>query len=235
MRAILAAFILVPTVTLTLTFAQELPSIGIVSPANGSTVVGPDVTVGTEVFDFTLVPPTGTEMNPGEGHLIYYLDVEPAFIPGQSAIPTDPGATYAASDQLTHTFQGIAPGSHFVAVLLVFDNHAPVIPPAIAKASFTVAAPSETAAPQPSPSATEVARSVNVQDETPSLTSTESPTPPPAVLPAQVPNGGGTPGDADATAESEGGPSAWLFVGAAAGVAAAIGGGAVALRVRRKR
>lgn len=218
-----------------LAFAQEPPVIDIISPAQGGSVVGPDVTVEVELFDFTLVPPTGTEENPGEGHIIYYLDVEPVFVPGQPAIPTDPDAIYAASDQLSHTFEDVAPGNHNVWVLLVLDNHTPVIPPAIDQVSFTVTTPSETPTPEPSPSATEEARSVLVEEATPAPTPTSPPTPTPAVLPAEMPNGGGTPGEPEAVAESGGGPSAWPFVAAAVGVIAVIGGGALAVRTRRGR
>jgi hypothetical protein len=217
--------------TVSLTSAQELPIIDIISPAQGATVVGPDVTVEVLVTDFTLVPPTGTDANPGkEGHIIYYLDVEPVFMPGQPAIPSDPDAIYAASEQLTNTFENVAPGSHDVWVLLVLDDHTPVIPPAIEKVGFTVTASSGRPTTQPSPSATERARSVLVEQATPVPTPTSPPTPTPVVSPAQVPNAGGT-----LPAESGAGPSVWPFLAAAVGVIAVVGGGVAAVRTRRGR
>jgi len=230
-RSVLVLSLLVSLAGVSLTSAQEPPAIGIISPAKGDSVVGPDVTVEVEVTDFTLVPPTGTDANPGEGHIIYYLDVEPVFVPGQPAIPTDPDAIYAASEQLTHTFENVAPGPHDVWVLLVLDNHVPVLPPAIDTVGFTVISPSETPQPEPSPSVTELARSVSVltEEATPVPTPTSSPTPTPAVLPAEMPPGGATP------SEFDGGPTVWLFVAAAVGVITVIGGGAAAVGMHRNR
>ena len=237
MRFVLALCLLLSLVGVSSTFAQELPIIDIISPAQGATVVGPDVTVEVLVTDFTLVPPTGTDANPGEGHIIYYLDVEPpVFEPLKSAIPADPNAIYAASDQLTHTFEDVAPGPHEVTVLLVHDDHTHTLPPpAIDQVSFTVTTPSETPTPEPSPSVTEEARSVLVEEATPAPTPTSPPTPTPAVLPAEMPNGGGTPGEPEAVAESGGGPSAWPFVAAAVAVVAVVGGGVAVMRTRRVR
>lgn len=183
---------------------QELPSIGVISPAPDSNVIGADVTVEVVVTDFTLVPPTGTDANPGEGHIIYFLDFEPPFIPGQSAIPDDPNVVYAATHETSHTFQDVQPGSHEVFVLLVLDNHCPVFPPAADKVSFTSTAtpapgssptPTATPQPQPSPAATETARSINIE-ETPPPVPSSSPTP--AILPVQIPSAGSPPnGSAD--------------------------------------
>jgi len=241
MRSVLALSVLMSFAVVSLASAQELPSIGIVSPAPGAIVVGPDVTVEVEVSDFTLVPPTGTDENPGEGHIIYYLDMEPVFIPGEPPIPRDPEAIYAVSDQLTHTFEDVARGPHDVVVLLVHDNDVPVFPPAIDKVSFTVAAPSETPSAEPTPGPTEEARSVSIEEATPTPTPTRPPptrppTPTPAVLAANLPNGGDAPADeSGATPESGGGPSAWLFIAAAVGIAALAGGGAAALAMRGGR
>ena len=236
MRSALALPVLMSFAVVSLASAQEPPGIGIVSPALGAIVVGADVTVEVEVTDFTLVPPTGTDANPGEGHIIYYLDMEPVFIPGEPAIPTDPEAIYAASDQLTHTFEDVAPGPHDVTVLLVHDNDVPVFPPAIDKVSFTVTTPSETPSAEPTPGPTEEARSVHIEEVAPTPTPTRPPTPTPAVLAANLPNGGDAPaGESEAAAESGGGPSAWLFVATAAGIAALAGGGVAALAMRRGR
>lgn len=208
--------------------AQEPPAIGITSPAQGATVTAPDVTTEVAVTEFTLVPPTGNDQNAGEGHIIYYLDVEPVFVPGQPAIPADPGAVYVASDQLTHTFEDVAPGSHDVTVLLVHDDHTPALPPAIDQVAFTVAAPSETPEPQPGPRVTEEARSVDVEDATPTPTPLATPTA--AVLPAAE-----LPAAGDPPADSAGGPGAWLFTGIAAGVLSVAGGAAVVAMRRGRR
>jgi len=239
-RSVLALPVLISFAIVSLSSAQDQPNVGIVSPVPGAIIVGTDVTIEVVITDFTLVPPTGTDENPGEGHIIYYLDMEPAS-PFEPAIPSDPAAIYAVSDQLTHTFEDVAPGPHYVVVLLVHDNDVPVFPPSIDKVSFTVAAPSETPRVEPTPGPTEEARSVSIEEVTPTPTPTgptptRLPTLTPAVLAAGLPNGGDTPaGESKATAESGGGPSAWLFVVAAAGIAALAGGGAAALAMRRDR
>lgn len=220
------------TATVTFAWAQEPPGIAIVSPTPDSMVIGPDITVEVVVTDFTLVPPTSTDANPGEGHIIYYLDVEPVFIPGQPAIPADPEAIFAASEQTSHTFEDVDPGPHGVFVLLVLDNHVPVFPPpAIDQVSFTVLAPAETPEPQPPLAVTETARTINIEEEAPiltpapSLTSTPSPTPAVLAAPAQIPTAGDTP------QESGSGLGLWLLIAIGVGVAAATGG--VAVMVRR--
>lgn len=210
--------------------AQELPAIGIVSPSSGADVVGPRVTVEVEVTDFVLVPPTGTDAKPGEGHIIYYLDFEPVFVPGQPAIPTDPEAIYAASEQTNHTFEDVERGSHEVFVLLVHDDHTPLIPPAITGVSFIVIAPTETPVPKPSPAAREEGRSVFLEEATPSPTIAVLPT---AALPAEIPTGGGLPAGLETKTESGVGPITWLLAGAAVGTVAIIAG-LLTLQMRRR-
>ena len=163
-----------------LSLAQEPPVVEIVSPGTGSSVVGPSVTVEVVVTDFDLVAPTGIEATPGRGHIVYYLDSEPPFVPGQSAIPTDPAVAYAASHLTTHTFDEVTPGPHQVFTLLVHDDATPVIPPAIWSVSFSVLAPEETPMPQPSPQQEEI-------DLTLSMDGTVQEASPVAVLPAALP------------------------------------------------
>jgi hypothetical protein len=202
--------------------AQELPTIGFVSPAQGEVVTGPDVTVQVEVFDFALVPPSGTGDTPGQGHILYFLDFEPPFIPGQPAIPDDPNVAYAATHETSYTFQDVRPGSHDVFALLVLDSHAPAFPPAIDKVSFALVAPGETPEPQPTPVVTETARSIDVQPDTPLPTPEPSSSPSPAVLPVQMPPTGSA---------SNGfvGLSGWLLVALVVGGAGLGGLAAVTL------
>ena len=206
-----AALVFATLASASLGYGQEIPSLGITSPAPNSAITGPDVTVEVAVTDFTLVPPSGTDDTPGQGHLIYYLDFEPPFIPGQPAIPDDPDVVYAATHETSYTFQDVPPGLHDVVVLLVLDNHAPVFPPAIDKVSFTVVAPEETQKPQPTPVVTETARSIDVQPEPHGSDPSLSPSP--AVLPVQVPPTGIAPA-------GSGGFDTWLLAGAVIGVVA---------------
>ncbi len=208
---------------------QDEASMGIVLPAPGSAVVGPHIAVQVEVFDFALVPPTGTSANPGEGHIMYYLDVdvEALVAPNQPAIPPDPNAIFAASDQTTHTFDNVAPGPHVLSVLLVLDNHVPVFPPVFDKVAFTVIGPSETATPLWSPTPTQLAASTSTQAETSSRTDARPPAP--LVLPAQAPSAGSAP------AGSKPGPGRWPLIVGIMGIVAIAGGSAAALRFRRRR
>jgi len=136
------------------------------------------------------------------------IDVEPAFAPGQSAIPIDPTVDYAATDLVTHTFESVAPGPHEVVVMLVHDDHTPVIPPAINSVRFTVISPQETPVPQPSPAATEVARTVSIGDAVVQ-------TPPAAVLAAELPAVGGSR-DLDGGAERDPSVTVWPLAAGAA-------------------
>ncbi len=119
------------------------PSMGIRSPPQGATIQGSAVTVEVEVLDFMLVPPTDTAGRPGEGHIMYYLDVDlESFVaPDTPAIPPDPNAVFAATDQVAYRFQNVPPGPHDVQVLLVFDNNVPLFPPVADKVTFAVATP----------------------------------------------------------------------------------------------
>jgi len=204
--------------------SQELPAVGIMSPGEGDQVAGPDVEVSVEVSAFVLVPPSGTGTTPGQGHVIYYLDFEPVFVPGQSAIPTHPAVDYAATDLVTHTFENVVSGSHEVVVMLVHDDHTPVIPPAINSVRFTVISPQETPVPQPSPAATEVARTVSIGDAVVQ-------TPPAAVLAAELPAVGGSR-DLDGGAERDPSVTVWPL---AAGAALMAVGVAIALAYTARR
>jgi len=202
--------------------AQELPAIRIVSPEQGQQVTGPGVDVGVEVGNFILVPPSGTGTTPDEGHIIYYLDFEPPFAPGQSAIPIDPTVDYAATDLLIHTFANVVPGPHKVTVMLVYDDHTPVIPPAINSAAFHVTSSQETPAPQPSPAATEVARTFSIGEAVVQ-------TPRAAALPAVMPAVGGSD---DTGLGTEPGVADWRL---AVGAALVVFGGATALVYSARR
>ncbi len=203
---------------------QERPSIGIISPVPNGVVTAPDVTVEVEVTDFILVPPTGSGDRPGQGHTLYFLDFEPVFVPGQSAIPTDPNVIYAATDQTSHTFEAVGPGPHYVVVLLVLDNHVPVFPPTIDKVSFTILAPAETPHPQPTPAVTETGSAPSGQKGVP------TPTPSTGVLPAQVPALGAAPQQPRYEDDR-----VWLLAGIAVGILPVAGVCAVFLRRIRSR
>ncbi|HZD42876.1 MAG TPA: hypothetical protein VE134_02335, partial [Methanomicrobiales archaeon] len=103
----------------------EPSSIYIRDPTNNSTVMGPNVTVKVDVGNFNLVPPGGKMPVPGQGQIIYYLDMPPRMTPGQPAIPNNlspmfhmNGQDYAISDKIMHTFGPVTPGEHNVSAML---------------------------------------------------------------------------------------------------------------------
>lgn len=99
------------------------PSVAIVSPLNGSMVMGPDVTLMVTVTNFTLAPDEiGMLPVPGHGHLHVLLD----------------GLLTAITASGTHTLMGLTPGMHTVRVELHQNNHLPLSPPAEATVWFTV-------------------------------------------------------------------------------------------------
>jgi plastocyanin len=102
------------------------PSVTITSPADDSSVPGPDVTVSVNVSRFNLVDKLGQPSVPGEGHLHYFLDVAPPTTPGQIAV-TAPG-TYVATTATSNTWTGLSAGQHMLSVELVNNDHTPLVP-----------------------------------------------------------------------------------------------------------
>jgi hypothetical protein len=99
--------------------AGAVPTLGVVSPTNGSNVAGPDVSIELSVQNFVVG-------NPGagiDGHIHYTVD-------GGSVVmkyDTDP-------IELT----GLSTGSHTVDLELVDDNHDPLPNPVTASVTFIV-------------------------------------------------------------------------------------------------
>jgi len=112
------------------------PAVTITSPSQGATLPEGSVTVSINVAGFDIVTKLGQPNAAGEGHIHYYLDAEPPTTPGQPAVSA-PG-TYAATPELSHTWQDVAPGSHTLAVQLVNNNHTPLEPPVVAQVSINV-------------------------------------------------------------------------------------------------
>ena len=115
------------------------PDVRIVSPGNGSTVRGPDVTISIAVTDVTLVP-AAQAMRLEDLHVHYLLDVDPGvYLTGTTPVPQgDPIQVHSSA--ISNTFENVAPGAHRVTVLLTFSNHQAVQPPIAPAVSFTVAA-----------------------------------------------------------------------------------------------
>ena len=135
--AVLAAFAFVST-------AAAQPEVRIVSPTNGASLSGPDVTVTIAVSGTTLVP-AAQASRPEDLHVHYLLDVDPTpFLDGSTPIPTgDPNIVHSAAT--SNTFADVPAGRHRVTVVLALANHVSVEPPVAPSVTFTVlgAAPAQ--------------------------------------------------------------------------------------------
>ncbi len=128
--------ILAPTPTPAAT-PSGVPSISILQPPTGTYVVGADsINVVVQVSGFNLVDKIGQANVPGEGHLIYYLDVQPPTVPGQPAL-TAPG-TYAVSAATSYLWTGLVEGVYTFSVQLVANDNTPLVQPVVAVSTNTV-------------------------------------------------------------------------------------------------
>jgi hypothetical protein len=63
----------------------------------------------------------------GEGHLVYYLDVQPPAIPGQTALTA--AGTYKDTTDAFHIWENVTPGKHVFSVQIVNNDNTPLDPP----------------------------------------------------------------------------------------------------------
>jgi hypothetical protein len=95
-----------------------------------------NVSVFVQVSGFNLVNRIGGANVPGEGHIIYYLDVQPPTAPGQPAITTS--GTYAASDAIFYVWTGVVEGVHTFSVELVNNDNTPLDPPVVSNSTVSL-------------------------------------------------------------------------------------------------
>ncbi len=106
------------------------PAVKIVSPAMGATVSGSSVTVNLQVTDFVVVAKQGQPDLPGQGHIVYYMDVEPPIAAGQTAL-TGQGTFFSTTDT-SHTWTNVPPGVHTFSAQLVTNIDTPLsLPPTL--------------------------------------------------------------------------------------------------------
>jgi hypothetical protein len=92
------------------------------SPANGTVVKGPSLTVRVQLKGATIVPATTKNITPTTGHLHLTLD----------------GKLISMNYQARQTIPNVAPGQHVLQVEFVAADHLPFDPRVIAAAAFTV-------------------------------------------------------------------------------------------------
>ncbi|WP_076003465.1 InlB B-repeat-containing protein [Dehalogenimonas formicexedens] len=122
------------------------PILAINTPSGGTSTAQGTVTVTASVGNLKLL--TGERSNvPGEGRIIYYLDVSIPIIQGKSAL-TAPG-TYAEGTSESYIWDNLAPGSHTLGIQLIQNDGTPFDPPVVSTISINVLAPSiSTSAPE---------------------------------------------------------------------------------------
>jgi glucose dehydrogenase len=109
------------------------------SPASGATLSAGDVKVSAQIFNFKIVDKLGQAAAAGEGHIHYFMDADAPTTQGKPAV-TSPG-TYAAVIDTSYTWKNVAPGTHTFSVELVNNDHTPLNPPVVSKATVNVVTP----------------------------------------------------------------------------------------------
>jgi plastocyanin len=115
------------------------PQLSISSPAPGSSMAGPDITVIVEVSNFSIVSKFGQVSANGEGHLVYYLDVTAPTSPDVNALTAV--GTYVQSISTTYVWMNVTPGPHSFSIELVNDNDTTLNPAVFGSVNMTVLPP----------------------------------------------------------------------------------------------
>lgn len=108
----------------------------IISPSADSTQSASAVSIRIYVERLSLVDESGPPNIPGEGHLVYYLDVTPPLEAGKSALTGE--GTCAVSTATTYKWDNLKPGRHIFWVQLVNNDNTPLTPPQAVRVYVTV-------------------------------------------------------------------------------------------------
>jgi hypothetical protein len=108
----------------------------IMSPLAETTLSTNAVTIKTFVENFTLIDKVGQNNSPGEGHLIYYLDVTPPLKQGEPSLTGE--GSYVISTELTLTWQNVPAGQHIFWAQLVNNDNTPLQPPSAVRVPVTL-------------------------------------------------------------------------------------------------
>lgn len=122
-RQLLALLVVFMALAVAPGLAAADPALEVLSPLEGETIQGTDVTIEFEASDFSVVPSTvplgkagqrPDANREGEGHVHFMLDLMPVVV-WES---TDP-----------YTLTGVPPGEHVLTVELVNNDHSPLSSP----------------------------------------------------------------------------------------------------------
>jgi len=100
------------------------PRIKISTPSNGSVKKAGSITITANVSNFNVVDKQGQPAVAGEGHLHFYMDVQPPTDPTKPAIPTS--GVWAHVSGTSYTFDNVPVGLHTFYVQLVNNDHTPL-------------------------------------------------------------------------------------------------------------
>jgi hypothetical protein len=114
------------------------PAVQITSPENSATQDMGSITIVTKVDDFKITSNSGQANISGQGHIHFYMDVEPPTAPDQPAV-TAPG-TYIEGSNTSCVWKNVGAGTHKFSVQLVNNDHTPLNPPATSFVSLRVIA-----------------------------------------------------------------------------------------------
>ncbi len=103
---------------------------------NNAVTPDANVSIVVSVTGFTLTDAAGQANVPGQGHLVYYMDVIPPTVPGHPAL-TAPG-TYTVSPNTSYIWPNVTDASHRFYVQLVNNDNTPLNPPVTAEVTLTV-------------------------------------------------------------------------------------------------
>ncbi len=118
--------------------SSSAPTVTITAPKAGATLGVGSATVTVKVSNFNLVNKLGQANVAGEGHIHYFMDVDPPTAPGQPAFTA--AGTYAATTSTSYTWLNVPAGTHKFSVELVNNDHTPLTPPVVASVTVTVSA-----------------------------------------------------------------------------------------------
>ncbi len=110
-------------------------TVSITSPAQGSEVQGPAVTVQLSVAGFELRP--AGDLTEGTGHHHLYLDAD--VTDPREPVPTLPESVIHMGDaSSSYTFENVSPGEHRIIAVVADGVHVPLQPWVVDTVTFTV-------------------------------------------------------------------------------------------------
>jgi outer membrane protein assembly factor BamB len=102
------------------------PRITIATPVNGALKKTGSITISASASNFNVVDKQGQPNVAGQGHLNFYMDIQPPTDPTQPAAPTT--GVWAHVAGTSYTFDNVPVGTHIFYVQLVNNDNTPLSP-----------------------------------------------------------------------------------------------------------